>query len=554
MKKTSLIALSLCMLLQLSASAGETKTVTTTTFSDIPSTIKTDKYGNGYYEREATITTKNFKVDNFWGKLTQDAENQSVYTNISRKGVFKITTETTSACSFNKELDNDGCSGQKPFLLNNEVLTNPMSGTTDEYEVAFVEAPNYSNGDANTFYPLDVLRDEKYYKDPKISNPSATSRGFFGFFTSGFDFIFSKTIGFGSSFFGNPNIADSKYAPRSGAAEDRRQRYIANIIAGLERDQRLTMAVDGATATPINAPTLNTPVSLLHYGEAKKATSSEQCKFMFLSLSSDGMMCRMMSGFGMNAWMPFFNKTSTTKVKSSFILTDTENSLLSMTGKIENVPYMQNVGGNDDNKLSFLQNMLKPMTTMFGMMKSMMFGSSKASIVSDPVERVYAFSDSEAMTMTFAVTNSGAQVDDFAIFKLLKIRSVYGDEINSCRVRKKPGFMSWSSWTRTFYEDVPDSKAGKTNTEWIRWCQEATGKKGMFDYLLNWSSGGFFNPMNWMKGFFSAFMNMFFGSYEIKEFSNSVGRGLILNLKKIAPDPMSPLNTRTIEVVKISNN
>ena len=552
MKKLGLIALNLTLLLELSATAGDT--VTTTTFEDVPTTVGTDKYGNSFYEREATITTKNFKVDNFWSKFSEHAEDQSVYTNISRKGSFKVTTETTSACTLDPKLDAQGCSGQKPLLLNNDALLTPMGGTTDEFEVAFTEAGSFVQSDANTFYPLDVLRDAQYYQDPAIADPTTTDRGFFGFFTGAFDFIFSKTIGFGSDFFGEPDIADVGFDPRSNAAEDRRQRYIANIIAGIEQEQRMTKSVDGSAATQIDALTrLNSPVSLLHYAEAQKATTNDQCKFMFMNLSNDGLMCRMMGGFGMDAWMPFFNKTHTTNMQSSFIMIDTENSLLAMTGKIESVPYMNNIGGSDDDKLSFLQNILKPMTTMFTMMKNMMFGSSKASKVSNPVERVYDFDEDEAMTMTFAITNDGSQVDDFANFKLLRVRSVYGDNLNYCRVKKtqKVFGVPITLWKERFYEDVPNTIEEKTSAEWIDWCQESFGGKGMFDYLFDFSKGGFMNPLQWGKGMLNA---LFGKSYDILEITNNVARGLILDIKKVDTDPTSERNTRTIEVMQMHNN
>jgi hypothetical protein len=157
--------------------------------------------------------------------------------------------------------------------------------------------------------------------------------------------------------------------------------------------------------------------------------------------------------------------------------------------------------------------------------------------------------------MGFAVTNNGSQVDDFSNFKLLKIRSVYGDMINACEVKKNPGMMSWTSWDQTFYDDVTTTKAGPngnmTNTQWVQWCQDAAGKKGMFDYLTDWSSGGVFNPINWMKGMFSSFLTMMFGSYEIKDIKNTLKRGLILDIKKVDLDPESSRNTRKIEIIKI---
>jgi hypothetical protein len=538
-------------------------TDTTTTFKD-PSATQTNEYGDSYFEREAIISTKNFKVNNFWNNFKTDGEGQSNYTTISRSGLFKITTSATSACTLDGTLEAEGCSGQKPFLLNDEVLTNPMSGTTDEYEVVFTPATDYTNNDYNAFYPLDILRDAQYYKDTSIStNTDATRKtGFFGFITNAFDSLFNKVVGI--SFFGQKDIADIKYTAPSKAAVDRRQRYIANIIAGIEKKYRVTKEANDKTATPINAPILNTPPSLLDYNEALKTTTTSQCKFMFLSLSSDGAMCRIMSGFGMNAWMPFFNKTKTTQIQSNYILADTENALLAMTGKIDNVPYLKDVAGTNDEKLSFLSKLLKPMKTMYTTMKVMMFGTKKKDLVEKPVERVYNFSEDDAMTMTFPITNDGSQIDDFASFKLLKIRSVYGDEMNSCTVKKNWGFASPTKWgPEIFVANGSISKKSPNSTifkkeiwnsdEWLTWCQKATNRKGMFDYLFDWSTGGVLNPLNWMKGTFSAFISLFTGSYEITNFTNTVKRGLILDLKKVDLNPISRRNTREIQILKINS-
>jgi len=534
-------------------------TTTTTTFS--APTVSKDKYGNVVYVRDATIKTQNFKVKNFWKGFSFGGESvtENNYNLVSRTGEFKITVEATSACALDKTLPLEGCSGQKPFLINDEVLNNPMSGSTDKYEVAFSVANNYNSSEDATFYPLDIQRDAQYYKDPLPSDPNANvDRGFFGFFTSAFDYMFSKTIGFGNDFFGNPDIADVEYGPRSSDAEDRRQRYIANIMAGIERQYRLTMPVDESTATQVDAGSrLNDPVSLLNYDKSVQMSTTNKCKFMFTSLSSDGIMCRAMNGFGMDAWMPFFNKGKIDKVEANTITMDTENALLALTNKIDSVPYMQDVGGNDDTKLSFLQNMLKPMKTMIGFMKNMLFGSSKASIVPNPVERVYSYDEDEAMTLNFAITNDGTQVDDFANFKLLKIRSVYGDMFDSCRVHKSRGMLSWSKWTETFYIGGSKSKRNwdgdKWNSdEWVDWCQEATGNRGMFDYLFDWSSGGLFNPFNWMKGFFNMFLQFLFGEYTIEDFTSQVNRGLILELQKVNLDPVGRYNHRIIEINKIN--
>lgn len=527
-------------------------TETTTTFG-VQSAPQSDEYGNSVYQRDVTIQTTDFKVDNFWSKFSNPNNKQSNHTNIAKTGTLNIKVEATSACTLDGTLPQEGCSGQKPFLINNEVLGNSIVG--DEFEVAFTLADGFNAADKQGFYPLDILRDEQYYKEPLVQE-NGSKRSFFSFFTGIFDFMFSKTMGFGSDFFGNADIADVQYNPRSDDAVDRRQRYIANIIAGVEKKHRITKPFESVSATQIDASTkLNNPASLLHYDEAKQTTEQEQCKFMFLNLSNDGLMCRVMTGFGMDAWMPFFSNSHTTKVEVNTIMGDTENALLAMTAEIEKVPYMEDVGGSDNDKLSFLQNMLKPMTTMINFMKTMLFGTSKQSSVAEPVERVYEFSEADAMTLSMAVTNDGTQIDDFANFKLLKIRSVYGDMINSCKVKKSTAFLS-PGWTKTFVEGGTQSVKSPSGVwwnddQWITWCQEATAKKGIFDALFDWSSGGIFNPINWMSSFFNVFLSFFSSTYSIEDFKSTIKRGLILNIKKVELDPLSQRNGQIIEIVKI---
>lgn len=527
-------------------------TETTTTFGN-QSTVGSDEYGNSVYQRDVTIKTTDFKVDNFWSKFSNPNNKQSNHTNISKTGMLHIKVEATSACVLDGTLPQEGCSGQKPFLINDEVLNNSIGN--DEFEVAFTLADGFNAADTQGFYPLDILRDEQYYKEPLVQE-NGSNRSFFSFFTEIFDFMFSKTVGFGNDFFGNPDIADVRYDPRSDDAVDRRERYIANIIAGVEKKYRMTRPFEKIEATQIETATkLNNPVSLLHYDEAKQTTEQEQCKFMFLNLSSDGLMCRVMTGFGMDAWMPFFSNSHTTKIEVNTIMGDTENALLAMTSEIEKVPYMQDVGGSDDDKLGFLQNMLKPMTTMIDFMKTMLFGTSKQSSVAEPVEKVYEFSEADAMTLSIAVTNDGTQIDDFANFKLLKIRSVYGDMINSCKVKKSFAMFS-PGWTKTFVEGGGQSVKSPdgewwNDDQWIAWCQEATAKKGIFDALFDWSSGGIFNPINWMSSFFNMFLSFFSSTYSIEDFTSTIKRGLILNIKKVDLDPLSQRNGQIIEIEKI---
>jgi hypothetical protein len=545
------------------AHAQDMNTTTTTTFGDrIGAGL--DGHGNQLYTQDVTIKTEDYEVNNFWTLFFNPNNKKKHFTQLSTTATAQLSVEASSACSIagKGQLPAQGCSGQKPFLVNDEAV----NGLVDGASISLIFQPVkddttgallYTNGNVNVLYPMDIGRVGEYYQSAATVQ-AGSKKTFFSFFTGIFDFFFDQMAGV--SFFGTPKIADVKYGTRAPEAEDRRQRYIANIIGGVDQSHLLSMPYKSDPATQINAQTrLNNPASLLHYAEAKKTTDADQCKFMFLNLSSDGLMCRMMTGFGMNAWMPFFTSAKVTEVDVNTITIDTENALLAAAGQVSGVSYQKVTGTTDTQKLTFLQQLIKPMTTMMTMMKTMMFGSTKSVIAPDPVEIKYDFS-TKPMNLTLAVTNDGTQVDRFETFKLTGLRSTYGDMVNECSVKKSPGMFSWSSWTDTFYASkgtistAPHTNGSiDTHGEWVNWCQQANNNKGMFDYLMNWSTGGIFNPFNWMQGMWSAFTTFLFGDYSIIDFKNVLKRGLILDLKKETLDPVNTLNTTTIKLINVKH-
>ena len=445
-----------------------------------------------------------------------------------------------------------GCSEQLPFLVNDEMLLTPMDGTTNEYEITFQEASTFDNSENKVFYPLDVGRNNDYTEPPEqecdmsIDDDCEANRHrgmFFNFFTNMFDYCFSKTIGFGRDFFGHPDIADTQYGEASAEAQDRRMRYMANIMAGIDQDHKMASTQMSSDATYVDAGIrLNDPVSLLHYDEANKGDIRNQCKFLFREFNPDGVMCRCMGGFGMDAWMPFFDIAQIDTMESSTITVDTEASLLALASQKDGTPYLQtgdDTGDDDEKRLYILKNMLKPMTTMMDLCKRFMFGNDTKDIMAEPKEIAYTFDPDNAVNLVFAVTNDGTTVDSFVGAKMLELRSIYADHINSCEVK-----YLWKT-VGTFHEDEPIKRSYKkhwwskrttvdwiygpegkmTNTDWVTWCQKGMDKKGMFDYLTDWSKLGFMNPLNWMRGFFAMF------DYQITNFHSTVHRSLVLHVK-----------------------
>jgi len=432
-----------------------------------------------------------------------------------------------------------GCSEQQPFLVNDEMLVTPLDGTSDEYEITFREASTFDASENKVFYPLDVARNAENYQEPEIEDPEKPRRGIFSFCTDMFDYCFSKTIGFGRDFFGHRDISDTQYGERSDEAQDRRQRYIANTMVGIDQDHKLVSTVMG-DATYVDAGVrLNDPVSLLHYAEATKGDVSKQCKFMFREFSAEGVMCRCMGGFGMDAWMPFFNITQVDEMETSTIMMDTENTLLAMASQKTGVQYLSSPEDSDENKMFFLKNMMKPMITMMNLCKRFMHGNDRVDMLSDPQEIEYAFDENNSVDLVFALTNDGTTVDDFVGAKMLGLKSVFSDSINSCEIKRlwktvgtyhidKPISRSykkywWSKRTTVDWEYGPEGKM--TNTQWVDWCQKGMDKKGMFDYLTDWNKLGFMNPLNWMRGFFAMF------DYQVTNFGSTVQRGLVLHIK-----------------------
>jgi hypothetical protein len=521
-----------------------------------------DQHGNQLYAQSVTMQTQNYEIDTFWSRFFDPQNQKKSFTQLSTSATAQLIVEASSACTLagKGQLPSQGCSGQKPFLVNDETLAGVNNGDTISviFQPAYDDASaikTYNMAKSNVIYPMDILRTGSNYQS-SATVQSGSKQTFFGFFSGIFNLFFNKSTG--SDYLKTPQIADTKYGIRSTDAEDRRQRYIANIISGADQDHLLSKPYKGASGTAIKTNILNNPVSLLHYDEAKKATEASQCKFMFLSLTSDGFMCRAMTGFGMDAWMPFFTNAKISEVDVSMITIDTENALLAAAGKASGKSYQQITASTDTQKLSFLQQMLKPMTTMMTMMKTMMFGSSKSTIVSNPVEMTYDLS-SQPISLMLAVTNDGSHIDNFQHFKLTALRSSYGDMMNQCSVKYSGAFFGFGAWNDTFYASkgstVTSRTKGSINThaEWIAWCQESTGKKGMFDYLTDWSSGGVFNPFNWMQGMWSMFSSFFGGSYTITEFKNILKRGLILDLKKETLTPANTLNSTQFKLLNVKH-
>ena len=568
MKKIGLIALSLLASTQIYASA----TSTTTTFQDVSYkgvTSKENEYGEKIVYKEATIRTDNFKVDNFWDKFSDPKNGQSSYTKVSKVGTFELTIQSSFACA-KAGLTEEGCSGQKPFLLNQGWLTNTSIRKDEtgqalpagEYRIPFNNAEQYKTTTTDAFYAIDVDRNENYYKEP--DTPSADGKkSFFGFIKDMFSNYFSKT----------ETIYGDSFTPEAAA---RRDRYIANIVFGHDQENRLKK---NETGIDTNLPASGTPVALIDYEEDMLSEESG-CNAFFIKLDSATLGCRMMTGMGFANWMPFFDDDTTYEVASNkAVMSDTELTLLSLASELDDKNYNTNFKESEGG--GFLSEIFKPMTFMMGSMIDFFFWDSPK-VTTEQIAVNYDFDNH--LKLMFAITD-GVQITDFVNFKLLGLESVYGTQITECRIQQRSsggpmGMMKDMMFGADEYvvtpqstldEDLEEVYLGKTRKIWgdspsieehnllntrekaIRFFGIKTGEFKVYAQLSNedWMSWCVRNKDTRTYGFFGTFFDNIFdlftkpntyddqiddllndSNFRVKEYKEKVQRGLILHLQE----------------------
>lgn len=545
-------------------------TETTTTFG-VEGGAKGDKYGNSVYERDVTIKTTDFKVDNFWSKFSNPDNKQSNHTNISKTGIVQVSVESTSLCSINKELDKEGCSGQKPFLINDEAIDG--LNVNDTITLLFQKNLDgtditYNDKNATVFYPLDVQRDEKFYKEEG-------EKSFKSFFQKLFDGFLMTS--FFSGFFSH-EVVDKENNP----SEDIRQRYIANIVSGIDQNHLLE-----AAKTPLSTTTLNRPVSLIDYRE--DVDSAGSCNLFFFKFSEANSFCNIMGS------MPFISMFSSTKPSTSYIVdtigADTENALVSFAGTYADLNIESYQAGVTYQKQS---ESTGPISTMINMMKCFFFGCTKVNDVQEAVDSYYGFSDANAINLTFAITNEGDAIDDFETFRLMGIHSLSGNE-HMCQVKESNWNDKWDSHTFTGNEE--DTKEETTTTcdgfyfmgicngtestvtttvantysakyisetvqsnlaidtdgddlmtpsEWLTWCDYMVEK---YKDNVTTECSGFFMFQTCIE----VPADIEEDGYEVLSYTNDSKRGLLLDLKLIEPTPNDEAVTLRYKLLKTHN-
>lgn len=579
MKRTLL--LSLCLL----TSALFAKTVTTIDLSTPAVGTTENEYGDRIMYQDVTINTKDFKIDNFWGKFSQSAKNQSSFTDIATAANVKLTIENSFTCK-DGGLVEEGCSGQKPFLINQGTLDNPdlkldkdgASLPAGEYRIPFDSAVNYDPTHDDAFYAIDVYRDSQYYKKPAVDDSvnSTTSKNFFAYIKAFFEDYFSKDTTVYGSEIGSPEIRD---------------RYMANITFGLQKEYRIAIN-DLITTTEINSANADKKVSLLDYN-SQIVEDTTGCDGLFFSYDPDSLTCKSINFFGLSQWVPFINSTDSSaeqKIKSDSVLEDTETTLLTLAGKLDQHNYIDSNTSIDTTtgKKTFIQEVFKPMSYMMGSMFRFFFGENSKNLT-EVISAEFNFTN--PMPLTFIQTD-GSKATDFVYFELLGLESVYGTEVESCRVKKSGFIFTWDE--KTFTEGIPtntkfDMEAGffgtlfnnsseysELNTteethrvplvdwgdhdivnlstnDWLDWCKRNQGRqrKGLLgQFIENFTS--FVLGANRSTTYDGQIDNLLKDeNWEVVEYKEKVHKELILHLKSINIDTIDTKTKGTTTHYKV---
>ncbi len=557
-------------------------------------------YGDKIMYQNVKINTQNFKINNFWGKFSDAAQNQSNFTNIATAANVKLTIENAFTCK-DGGLPEEGCSGQKPFLINqgtlgNSELTKDAMGQNlpaGEYRIPFDSATNYNSLNNDAFYALDVFRDGKYYQDNNTNDyNNAKPKTFFGYMV--------KLI---KTYFSPQNDTTIISALTQNTVEAR-NRYMANIVFGLQQDYRIKKesAID---TNSINQASATKQPSLLDYN-ALMINNTTGCDGIFFTFSPNSLTCKFQNFFGMSQWMPFFgNDTSLfgkdiigNTIQSNSVLEDTETTLLTLASKLDNTNYVQPKIDPQTGKISLLGQIFKPMTFMAKSMFRFFFGANSKNLT-EVVSVDFNFTNH--MPLTFMEVQNGI-VKGFKYFELLGIESVYGTEVQECTVKQTKKFFFFPiGWdTKTFTEgvatntqfDMNDGLFGwasdstqynllnlttekhwywfpKTThdivnlstNDWLNWCKRHQGKqkKGLF--------GRFFDTIGNITSFvlygrqstkdYDAQVDKVLrdDDWSVKTYKEKVHKGLILHLKNINSSDINsstPGTTTEYKVMKVS--
>lgn len=547
------------------------------------SNIHENEYGERTSQSSVTVKTSNLQIERFWHKFKKGATNDALDVSMNTTIDFDLTTRASFLCK-KYSLDAKGCSGQKPLFINKGTLANTelqvdaMGNAlpSDEYRIPFDEASHYASDLNDAFYAMDIYRDMQYYK-PQPDTPKESPKNFFARIIAFFKDYFSQDTTVYTS--GNDN-------------PDERQRYMTNLLFGAQQKYRLKKG-DSVDTSSMNAATANGKKSLLDYNSQTIDTVSG-CKGLLLNYDPDSLSCKTLRFFGVSQWMPFYkdNRNAIVNVNTTSVLEDTETTLLTLAGNLNNKNYVQEMrdkidGIDNTSDSTFLQQLFKPMINMMSGMYRFFFGS-RSQVTTQKVYLDFKFD--KPLPISFAVVDNDI-ISGFEHFLLKGIESVYGTEVEECKVYQSasgPIGTAFNMMTGvpqyTIRPDIPLDSAlsefylGKThkvlpddpgvrrhnllnqrrkerkvcfpfigckgtgeykvwaeltNQDWLNWCQRHKndgGKKGLFGSFIDAIKGFFSRPSTYEAQIDDLFHSK---GFYVGEYKEKVHKEMILHLKHI---------------------
>jgi hypothetical protein len=431
--------------------------------------------------------------------------------NIRTKATIKVTESGTSLCSlYPGKIDEDSCSGQKLFFLSKDI---PNGINYIIFNSDYTLEVNNLNNDLHPFYPLDIARNEEYYKD------TGKTSSYFSLLGTLFN-TFLKSGTFFNNVFNIPTTTQDI---------DRRQRYIANIISGLDKDHRLSKIKTNVKLTEIN-----NPVSLIDYSETivEEKTSCGTGTNAISSIGG-GFFC----SFPFFNW--FLNETTTETYVINTIQQDTETSLIAIAGtnaklSIEDI--------SDISNITIDETASNPISIILSNFRCIFGGCKKQEYFASATQEIREYKEEEAIRMDIPIVNQSGKIINIIPIKLLAIHSVvpkglgctfqqktlirgYSDEVrvSDSALFEKTSFFLFTRWSEK------DSIDGKTKNDWLNICADNN-----IGYKFNIKSG------------------IIKSSYLLSEKVDTKARSLILKVKKIEDKNLDLINsTVKFKIIKM---
>jgi hypothetical protein len=518
-------------------------TQTAVNFEQDDTTVETNQYGEIESYETVNVNTEDFNIKKFWVKFSKtDEDPQITKIDLNTKIKFKLTTKATFVCE-KANLNDPGCSGQKPFLINKGLLDNTaLQVDADgenlpegEYRIPFDRAETYTAANNDAFYAVDVFRDENYYKQLE-ADAQDSPQDFYGYIVALFSKYYSQNPSYYTDTQNNPDI---------------RKRYIANMIFGVEEKYKIAKGTPLPLPPTKNAANDDGDISLLDY--TTKTLEEATCTGMVYNYNSKKK-CQKLHFKGFRRFLSnTSNEEEVINVNTDATMEDTEITLLALASDLNEHNYLADKLTTDDNgEDTFKEDALTPMGHIFRAMRRFFFGLGKNTQKIEPQAAHVTFDFDVPVPLQFLEIDA-RKVADFIYFDLLGIESVTGTEVTECKVSKRHGTYIIRP-NITLPHNLANLHVGNTkkypllninghtlhltNEDWLNWCSrhkdDTSRRRGFWHRMFNTSCGCGFFKKNKTGDTYNEQLDALLDNknYRVKDYQEKVHKELILHVKR----------------------